>query len=69
MRRFLALLLCGLCGCSTTNLTKVLEAAGKDHAHWHIEVKSIYGSVTIDREMPQGAGTNVTTTSTAVIRH
>lgn len=69
MKKLLPILLLSLTGCSTTNITKLTQALAKDNAHVHIEIKSIYGTVTFDREMPNPYGTNVVTTSTAILRH
>jgi len=66
MKKLLPLLLC-LCGCSTTNITKLVEAAAKDPAHVHIEVRSVYGVITYDRSFPEPVGTNVETTVKTVI--
>ncbi len=66
MRKLILLLCLPLVGCSTTNITKLAQAMSKDNAHVHIEVKSIYGTVTFDREMPQGPMTNIQTTIKSV---
>ena len=68
MKYLLLLPLCLIPACSTTNITKLAQAMSKDNAHIHIEVKSIYGTVTFDREMPANCGTNVTETKTTVLR-
>jgi len=68
MRYLLLLPLCLISACSTTNITKLAQAMSKDNAHIHIEVKSIYGTVTFDREMPVGCATNVTKTETTILR-
>ena len=51
----IALAAIALCGCSTTNITKLVEAASKDPAAVQIRVTSIYGTVTYQRANP---GTN-----------
>lgn len=69
MKKLLPILLLSLCGCATTNITEMTKALSKDNAHVHIEVRSPWGTVTFDREMPNPYGTNVVTTSTAILRH
>jgi uncharacterized lipoprotein len=52
-----------LSGCSTTNITKLVQAAAKDPAKVHIEVRSPWGTITYDRDNSLAAGghrTNVT---------
>ena len=62
MKKLLPLCLVALCGCSTTNITKLVEAAAKDNAKVRIEVKTIYGTLVYEREMPQPTGTNFQST-------
>lgn len=38
------LLVVGLCGCSATNISKFVNAAGKDKATWKVHVMTPYGS-------------------------
>ncbi len=45
-----------LCGCSSTNITKLVQAAAKDPAKVHIEVRSPWGTVTYDRDNSLIAG-------------
>jgi hypothetical protein len=68
MIKLIPLCLIALCGCSTTNITKLAQAMSKDNAHVHIEVRSVYGVITFDREMPVNSGTNVTKTETTILR-
>lgn len=49
-----------LCGCSTTNLEKVLIAAGKDQAIVVGKIASVYGTASIVRI---GGTTNTVTVS------
>jgi hypothetical protein len=45
MKIILLLLLCGMTGCSTTNITKLVGALAKDPATVAISVQSVYGTV------------------------
>lgn len=62
----LVLSLCG--GCAPTNISKLVHELGNDRAHVHIEVRSVYGVVTYDREMPSGPGTNIETTVRTTVK-
>lgn len=42
------LLLC-LCGCSTTNISKLVQALSKDPATIRIRVTSVYGTMDVTR--------------------
>lgn len=44
-----ALSLLFLTGCSTTNITKLVQALGKDPATVAVQVTSVYGTVTFVR--------------------
>ncbi len=58
--KYLLLVLIGLSGCSTTNISKLVEAASKDSATVVLKVGSVYGTVSYTR-------TNPKTNQTAVI--
>lgn len=60
MKRLLVLLPILLCGCSTTNITKLTNALAKDPAIVVVKVTSIYGSVSLTRI---GSHTNAVTVS------
>ena len=64
----LVLFLSLLCGCAPTNISKLVHELGNDRAHVHIEVRSVYGVVTYDREMPSGPGTNIETTMRTTVK-
>ena len=42
-----------LCGCSTTNISKLVQALGKDTNAVQIVVSSPWGTVTVNRNMRQ----------------
>jgi len=54
----IVLLALPLCGCSTTNISELVKAAAQDPAKVHLEVRSVYGIVTYDRQFPDGWRTN-----------
>ena len=50
MKRSIPLLfLVCLTGCSSTNIAKVVEAMGKDHANVTVKITSVYGTCSIVR--------------------
>lgn len=53
-----SILVIGLTGCSTTNISDMIKAAATDPAAVHFQVTSIYGTVTYERANP---GTNAIT--------
>ncbi len=55
-RFIFVILLISMCGCSSTNITKLVQAAAKDPAKVHIEVRSPWGTVTYDRDNSLIAG-------------
>jgi hypothetical protein len=52
------LVLTALCGCSTTNITKMTEALAQDPANVDVEVRSPWGTVSFHRSNPGFSGTN-----------
>jgi hypothetical protein len=52
MKQLLPLCLMALCGCSTTNITKLAQAMAKDNATIFFSVSSVYGTVKFIRTNP-----------------
>jgi len=55
MKSILALVAVALCGCSSTNITKLVGALAKDPAIVSVNVPTMYGTVKFTRV---GSGTN-----------
>ncbi len=51
--KYLLLLLIGLSGCSTTNMSKLVQAAAKDDATVVVKVGSVYGTLNFVRTNPK----------------
>ena len=49
---FLPILALALTGCVSTNLTQLTEALGKDTNAVRITVTTIYGNLTVERNIP-----------------
>jgi hypothetical protein len=50
--KYLSLALLFLCGCSTTNITKLAEQLKDDPATIDVQIQTIYGSMTFHRSFP-----------------
>lgn len=51
--KYLLFVLLGLSGCSTTNISKLVQAAAKDDATVVVKIGSVYGTVNFVRTNPK----------------
>ncbi len=52
MKKLIPILVFSLCGCSTTNITKLAEQLKNDPATVDIQIQTIYGSMIFHRAFP-----------------
>ena len=68
MKRIASLLLIGLAGCSTTNITKLTEALAKDPAIVVLKVGTVYGTVNFTRVGSLTNGLTISPDGTVSVR-
>lgn len=68
MKRLFAIALTGLCGCSTTNITKLTESLAKDPAIVVVKIGSVYGTVSLIRIGSQTNGVTVSPDGSVTVK-